>query len=185
MTTSTLFAFSVSERWNDFWHGSIGEWILTRGVRVALLLIGGLLAARFISWAAARVVRHIDVEYEESDAVVRSEDAKHRQAVASVISWVAIALLSVVVIVEVTDILAVPVGSLIAPAAVLGAAVLVGKWIKSGFSFSIKPKPKLIGGAEFERLQAEAQRQMDEDHRADAALLRPFYPERFSDAVDR
>jgi len=126
MTTSTLFAFSVSERWNGFWHGSIGEWILTRGVRVALLLIGGLLAARFISWAAARVVRHIDVEYEESDAVVRSEDAKHRQAVASVISWVAIALLSVVVIVEVTDILAVPVGSLIAPAAVLGAALGFG-----------------------------------------------------------
>ena len=126
MTTNTLLAFSVSERWHGFWDGPLGEWILGRGVQVGLLLIGGLLAARFINWAARRVVRHIDTEYEESDALVRSENAKHRQAVASVISWVAIALLFVVVMVEVTDVLAVPVGSLIAPAAVLGAALGFG-----------------------------------------------------------
>ena len=57
---------------------------------------------------------------------MRSESAKHRQAVASVISWVSIALLCVVVIVEITDILAIPVGSLVAPAAVLGAALGFG-----------------------------------------------------------
>ena len=44
--------------------------------------------------------------------------AKHRQAVASVISWVTIALICVMVIVEITDILEIPVGSLVAPAAV-------------------------------------------------------------------
>ena len=72
------------------------------------------------------ITRRIDAEYQESDQLVRSESAKHRQAVASVISWVSIAILFVVVAVEITDILAIPVGSLVAPAAVLGAALGFG-----------------------------------------------------------
>ena len=126
MTNSTALALDLADRWTGFWRGEFGTWILERGVRIALLLVGALLAARFISWLANRVVRRIDVQYEESDQLVRSESTKHRQAVASVISWVSIALLFVVVIVEVTDILAIPVGSLVAPAAVLGAALGFG-----------------------------------------------------------
>jgi small-conductance mechanosensitive channel len=126
MTNSTVIALSLSERWTGFWNGSIGAWILERGVRIALLLIGGLLAARFINWAANRIVRRIDAEYQESDQLVRTESAKHRQAVASVISWVSVALLFVIVMVEVTDTLAIPIGSLVAPAAVLGAALGFG-----------------------------------------------------------
>src|SRR5690242_16565496 len=124
--TNTVLALSLADRWHDFWVGEIGVWILTTGLHIALLLIGGLLAARFINWAAQRVTRRIDAEYQESDQLVRSESAKHRQAVASVISWVSIALLFVMVLVEITDILAVPIGSLVAPAAVLGAALGFG-----------------------------------------------------------
>jgi small conductance mechanosensitive channel len=126
MTNSTVLALSLSDRWAGFWNGSIGTWLLERGVRIALLLIGGLLAARFINWAANRIVRRIDAEYQESDQLVRSESAKHRQAVASVISWVSVALLFVMVMVEVTDTLAIPIGSLVAPAVVLGAALGFG-----------------------------------------------------------
>lgn len=127
MTTSLkIEVLAFSSQWHGFWRGDIGIWILDRGVRIALLLIGGLLAARFINWTARRIVRRIDAEYQESDQLVRSESAKHRQAVASVISWVSIALLFVVVSVQVTDILDVPVGSLVAPAAVLGAALGFG-----------------------------------------------------------
>ncbi|MGD1575574.1 mechanosensitive ion channel family protein, partial [Mycolicibacterium septicum] len=125
-TTNTVLALPLAERWHDFWHGEIGVWILTTGLHIALLLIGGLLAARFINWAAQRVVRRIDAEYQESDALVRSESAKHRQAVASVISWVSVAVLFIIVLVEVTDALQVPVASLVAPAAVLGAALGFG-----------------------------------------------------------
>jgi moderate conductance mechanosensitive channel len=117
---------SFADRWGGFWRGNIGVWILDRGVPIALLLIGGLLAARFINWGANRIVRRIDAQYRQSDQLVRTESAKHRQAVASVISWVSIAVLFVVVAVEVTDILAVPIGSLVAPAAVLGAALGFG-----------------------------------------------------------
>ena len=126
MTTSSLLAFDFASRWHGFWHGDIGNWILDRGVQIALLLIGGLIAARFINWAARTIVRQIDAEYQESDQLVRTESAKHRQAVASVISWVSIALLFVLVGVQVTDILDIPLGSLVAPAAVLGAALGFG-----------------------------------------------------------
>jgi small-conductance mechanosensitive channel len=124
--TTEFLANPFADRWHDFWHGDIGEWILTRGLRIALLMIGALLAARFINWAAQRISRRIDADFRQSDALVRSESAKHRQAVASVISYVAIALLAVMVVVEVTDVLAIPVSSLVAPAAVLGAALGFG-----------------------------------------------------------
>jgi small-conductance mechanosensitive channel len=126
MTTKTYVAFDWAQRWQGFWRGEIGEWIITRGLRIVMLVLAAVLAARFINWAAQKVTRRIDAEYQESDQLVRSESAKHRQAVASVISWVSIAILFVVVLVEITDIVAIPVGSLVAPAAVLGAALGFG-----------------------------------------------------------
>ena len=124
--TTKLLAFPMAERWHAFWHGGIGEWILGRGLRIALLLLGAMLAARFITWTAQRISRRIDANFQESDALVRSESAKHRQAVASVIYYLGIALVVAMVFVEVTDILEIPVSSLVAPAAVLGAALGFG-----------------------------------------------------------
>ncbi|MCW2593504.1 MAG: MscS Mechanosensitive ion channel [Mycobacterium sp.] len=126
MTNKTYVAIEFAQRWHDFWRGGIGEWIITRGLRIVMLIILAILAARFISWAAHKITSRIDAEYTESDQLVRSESTKHRQAVASVISWVSIAVLLVIVLVEITDIIAIPVGSLVAPAAVLGAALGFG-----------------------------------------------------------
>ncbi|WP_319457415.1 MULTISPECIES: mechanosensitive ion channel family protein [unclassified Mycobacterium] len=126
MTTKTYVAIAWSQRWHDFWRGDIGEWIITRGLKIALLVIFAILAARFISWTAQKITRRIDADFQETDQLVRTESAKHRQAVASVISWVSIAILLVVVLVEITDVIAIPVGSLVAPAAVLGAALGFG-----------------------------------------------------------
>ncbi|KUI26491.1 mechanosensitive ion channel protein MscS [Mycobacterium sp. IS-1496] len=126
MTSSATLAIGFAEGWHDFWHGDIGIWMMTRGLQITLLVIGALLGARFINWVARRVTRRIDAEYQESDQLVRSESAKHRQAVASVISWVSIAVLFVVVGMQITAVLNIPVGSLVAPAAVLGAALGFG-----------------------------------------------------------
>ncbi len=116
----------MTQRWHDFWRGEIGEWIITRGLRIVMLLIAAVLAARFVTWVAQQVTRQLDVGFAESDALVRSEATKHRQAVASVISWVSIAIICVVVIVQITEIMNLSVGSLVAPAAVLGAALGFG-----------------------------------------------------------
>lgn len=128
----------MTQRWHDFWRGDIGEWIITRGLRVVLLLIGAMLAVRFVTWVAERVTRQLDVGFEESDALVRSEATKHRQAVASVIQWVSIVLIAIWVIVQIAGILQFSMGGLIAPAAVLGAALGFGaqqlvKDLLSGF----------------------------------------------------
>jgi small-conductance mechanosensitive channel len=126
MTTNRYLAFPLAERWHGFWRGEVGEWILTKGLRIVMLLIASLLIARFITWVAQRISKRIEAGFQETDALVRSETTKHRQAVASVISWVAIAILYVVVAVEITDVLSIPIGSLVAPAAVLGAALGFG-----------------------------------------------------------
>jgi small conductance mechanosensitive channel len=126
MTTNSYLAIDWAHTWHNFWRGEIGDWIITRGLRIVMLIIAAILAARFVNWAAQKITRRIDADFQESDALVRSEATKHRQAVASVISWVTIALLCVMVLVEITDILAIPIGSLVAPAAVLGAALGFG-----------------------------------------------------------
>ncbi len=126
MTTSNLASSIWAQKWHNFWAGQIGEWIITRGLRILMLVLAAVLFARFVNWAAQRITRRIDADFRESDALVRSETAKHRQAVASVISWVTIAMICVIVLVEITDILAIPISSLVAPAAVLGAALGFG-----------------------------------------------------------
>lgn len=123
---SALLALSPDQRWHDFWRGEVGAWIIERGLRIVLLLIGGVLAARFITWTARMITHRLEHRFLTGDDLVRSEASKHRQAVASVISWVAVVLLGVVVAVQITDILNVPVGSLVGPAAVLGAALGFG-----------------------------------------------------------
>lgn len=115
-----------SQHWHEFWQGQIGEWILTRGLRIVMLVLAATLAARFVNWVAQKISQRIDADFRESDALVRSETTKHRQAVASVISWVTIAMLVVIVFVEFTDIVAIPIASLVAPAAVIGAALGFG-----------------------------------------------------------
>jgi small-conductance mechanosensitive channel len=117
---------AMTQRWHDFWRGEIGEWIVSRGLRIVMLLIAAVLAVRFVTWVAQRVTRRLDVGFAESDALVRSEATKHRQAVASVISWVSIVIIAISVIVQIGDVLQFSVGGLVAPATVLGAALGFG-----------------------------------------------------------
>jgi small conductance mechanosensitive channel len=124
-TMQRLHDFLARELHDFMTRLQIGHWI-DRGLGIVMLLIGAVLVARFVSWVAQRVTRRLDVGFAESDALVRSEATKHRQAVASVISWVSIAIICVVVAVKLTDIMNLPVGSLVAPAAVLGAALGFG-----------------------------------------------------------
>ena len=95
MTTDTT-VLAVSLRWHDFWRGDIGSWLLTSGVHIVLLLIGAVLAGRFVNWAAQKITQRLDLGFAESDTLVRSEATKHRQAVAEVISWVSVVKISIV-----------------------------------------------------------------------------------------
>lgn len=104
---------------------SVLHWVMTTGLHIVLAVLFALIATRAIRWAAERVSRRI-ARRDPRDLTVRSESVKHRQAVASVISSVAIALLYVGVGLDIAHQLGLPVGSLVAPAAVLGAALGFG-----------------------------------------------------------
>jgi moderate conductance mechanosensitive channel len=99
----------------------LSHWLLTNGLHIVLVVLFAVITPRVIRWIAGRISKRLDAD-DGADAVLRTESVKHRQAVASVISSVAIALLYVVVSVDVANQLGLPVGSLVAPAAVLGAA---------------------------------------------------------------
>lgn len=127
MTTDKHFlSIATGQPWWDAWRGNLREWLLTSGLHIILLLIGAVLAARFVNWAAQKVTERLDEGFVEGDALVRSEANKHRQTVASLISWVSVVLIAIVVAVQLADILNVPVREFVAPATVVGAALGFG-----------------------------------------------------------
>jgi small conductance mechanosensitive channel len=127
MTTKTTYlATSDAQRWHDFWHGEIGQWIISRGLRVIMLVIVVILAVRFVTWVADQIARQLDERFVESDALVRSEASKHRQALASVVQWVSIVLIAIWGIVQIADVLDFSIKGWVAPATVIGAALGFG-----------------------------------------------------------
>ena len=104
---------------------SLSQWFLTKGLHIALVLVFAIIATRLIRLIAGRISRRLD-RGDGHDAVLRPESVKHRRAVASVISSVAIAILYAMVTIDIANQLGLPIGSLVAPAAVLGAALGFG-----------------------------------------------------------
>ena len=123
--TITHNAFEFATAWDGLWSSNFGRWISTNGLHIVLVIVATIIATRIIRHVAGRISRRLAAS-DDSDATVQSEAVKHRQALASVISSVAIAVLYVVVSVDVINTLGLPIGSLVAPAAVLGAALGFG-----------------------------------------------------------
>lgn len=102
----------------------IAAWARGNGLEIVLLVTGAMLLTRVVTWLGARITDRIDAHARETDAVVRSEAAKHRHALAQVITWAALVLIYSATAVAVAARLSIPVTSLVAPAAV--AAVALG-----------------------------------------------------------
>lgn len=102
------------------------DWLSSSGLLIALTVLGAVLIARFVSWVGGRITRRIDERYTNSDDLVRSESTKHRHSVAQVITWLVISFVYIVATLKVFDYLSLPIGSLVAPATVLGAALGFG-----------------------------------------------------------
>jgi len=93
---------------------------------IVLLVLGAILLTRLAEWTRGRIVKHIDDHANESDELVRSEAAKHRHVVAQVVTWGVLAVVYVVTAVLIIEHLGVPLAGLIAPAALLSAALGFG-----------------------------------------------------------
>jgi len=104
----------------------ISLWVRGNGLEIVLLVLGAILLTRFATWFRALVTDRIDANARESDALVRSEAAKHRQALAQVLTWSALVVVYVVTGMQILDRVGVPITGLVAPAAVVGVALGFG-----------------------------------------------------------
>lgn len=106
---------------------SVTEWLSSNGLEIVLIVLGAILLTRFATWFNAMVTRRIDARDLESDALVRSEAAKHRHALADVLKWTTLVIVYCVSGVNIAQRLpGVSTTSLVAPAAVVGVALGFG-----------------------------------------------------------
>jgi moderate conductance mechanosensitive channel len=103
-----------------------GHWARGNGLEIVLYIIGAELLARLVRWLGTRITTRIDASQRTEDVLVRSEAAKHRHAVAQVLTWVTVVLIYIVAAVLVADRLGVPFAGLVAPATVAGVALGFG-----------------------------------------------------------
>ncbi|MEP7370009.1 MAG: mechanosensitive ion channel domain-containing protein, partial [Dermatophilaceae bacterium] len=104
----------------------VQNWIRGSGLEIVLLVLGALLLTRLALWLRGVITERIDVRDDESDALVRSEFAKHRHALAQVLTWTALVVVYVITGFQILGRLGVPITSLVAPAAVAGVALGFG-----------------------------------------------------------
>lgn len=102
------------------------DWLRSSGLEIVLLIVGTMLFSRGVTFVRDRITRKIDSGFRSSDSLVRSEAAKHRHALAQVITWVVLSLVYFLVSLEVLRRLGFEIGGLVAPAAVIGAALGFG-----------------------------------------------------------
>ena len=102
----------------------IGLWARGSGLEIVLLVTGAILLTRLATWLGGKIMDRIDANAQETDVLVRSEASKHRHALASVITWLVLAVIYCVTGLAVLERLGIPLTTLVAPAAV--AAVALG-----------------------------------------------------------
>jgi small-conductance mechanosensitive channel len=104
----------------------VSHWARGNGLEIVLFVVGAELLARLVRWFGGRVTARIDAKQNQLDTLVRSEAAKHRHAVAQVLTWVTVVLIYVVAAILVADRFGVPLAGLVAPATVAGVALGFG-----------------------------------------------------------
>jgi moderate conductance mechanosensitive channel len=104
----------------------VSLWARSSGLEILLILTGAMLLTRFASWLGGKITTRIDDNAQESDALVRSEAAKHRHALVQVITWTALVIIYCIATVLIVARLGVPISSLVAPATVAGVALGFG-----------------------------------------------------------
>src|SRR5918993_1510523 len=68
-------------------------WLASRGLEIALIVLGSVLLARFVAWVGEKITDRIDARATGGDALVRSEAAKHRHSLTQVITWTLVVLI--------------------------------------------------------------------------------------------
>jgi moderate conductance mechanosensitive channel len=121
--TGAIVPLTDASRWVPT---GVSQWVRGDLLEIVLLVLGAVLLTRLAGWVRDKIIAHIEARASETDELVRSEAAKHRQVVAQVVTWSVLAVIYVVTAVLVVQRLGVPTAGLIAPAALLSAALGFG-----------------------------------------------------------
>jgi moderate conductance mechanosensitive channel len=105
---------------------AFGVWARSSLLEIILLILGAILLTRLAEWTRSKITARIDAHARETDELVRSEAAKHRHLLTQVITWMVLAVIYMVTAVLIVERLGVPLAGLIAPAALLSAALGFG-----------------------------------------------------------
>jgi small-conductance mechanosensitive channel len=104
----------------------LGVWARTGGLEIVLYVLGAILVSRLIRWVTASVTDHIESRGTERDELVRTEAAKHRHALAQVISWTVLVLVYSATAILIISAFGLPLAGFVAPATVAGVALGFG-----------------------------------------------------------
>ena len=110
----------------DSGFDSMVFWLRNQGLEIVLIILLAVIASRVIKKVARMWTGRIDSRHAESEDLVLSEDSKHLHALVQVISYVVIALVYVLAVVQILLRFGVNLVALVAPATVLGAAIGFG-----------------------------------------------------------
>ena len=121
--TGAIAPLADSSQWVP---ADVSRWVRGDLLVIVLLVLGAVLLTRLANWLRDRIMARINARAIETDELVRSEAAKHRQVMAQVVTWSALAVIYVVAGIGIVARLGVPLAGLVAPAALLSAALGFG-----------------------------------------------------------
>lgn len=101
-------------------------WMRNQGLEIVLIVLLAVIVSRIIKKIALMWTDRIDSRHADSENLVLSEDSKHMHALVQVVSYVVIALVYVLAVVQILLRFGVNLVALVAPATILGAAIGFG-----------------------------------------------------------
>lgn len=104
----------------------LDAWARSDGLQIVLIVTGAILLTRLANWLGGSITHRIDEANRDHDVLVRSEEAKHRHALAQVITWSSLVLIYCIAAVLVVQRFGIPLTGFVAPATVVGVALGFG-----------------------------------------------------------
>ncbi|WP_232677407.1 mechanosensitive ion channel family protein [Nocardioides sp. R-C-SC26] len=114
-------ALSIGDSFAD-----VGYWLRGSGLEIVLLATGAVLLARLVRWSSDLAAERSDEHLASQDALVRSEDSKHRRAVAQVFTWVLVVIIYALAAVGVAQLIGISLAAFVPLATVAGVALGFG-----------------------------------------------------------
>ncbi|MCA1982985.1 MAG: mechanosensitive ion channel family protein [Nocardioides sp.] len=103
-----------------------GQWSRGNGLEIVLLVLGSILLARSVRWFSDVATDQAEARRAAQSSLVRSEDDKHRRALAQVVTWALVVVIYVVAAILIVQKLGVALAAFVPLATVAGVALGFG-----------------------------------------------------------